>query len=198
LKLSDLLSMASLITDSDRLECLELEVIQKKPLGQILTDQGLVTRDLLETAVHLQGTVATDEVRAYQAADALRRVAQEKISVYQALAELRVGAATPPIRLGDMLVACELATASQIETALKESYDTNIKIGKALLKIGIVTEKQLFSALRCQSLVKFGFISDDKAVAAMRHTLKNPAASLEDAFASEGIYAPTSMQWSWV
>ena len=126
LKLSDLFSMATLISESDRLECLELEIMKNQPLGQILTAQGLVTQETLETAVHLQTTVATDEVRAYQAADALRRVAVERISVYQVLAELRALPQTPPMRLGDMLVAASFATHDQIEQAITQSHGTNV------------------------------------------------------------------------
>jgi hypothetical protein len=196
LKLSDLFSMANLIAESDRLECLELEVIHQRPLGQILLDQGLVTQDLMETAIHLQGAVATDAVRAYQAAEALRRVANEKISVYQALGELKRGIFGPPFRLGDLLVACEFATTQQIEAALQQSADTNIKVGKVLLKAGVISEQKLFISLRCQSLVKFGFVSDPQAIAALRQA--DRLGSLEDAFNGLGVYAPSSMQWSWV
>lgn len=197
LKLSDLFSMAGLITDSDRLECLELEIIRKQPIGQILQDQGLATQELVETAIHLQGTVASETVRAYQAAEALRRVGKDKVSVYQALAELRYGAPAPPMRLGDLLVATEFATTQQIESALEHSTASNIKVGKVLLHAGIISEDKLFSSLRCQSLVKFGFLSDAQAIAALRQSDRNKI-SLDDAFSAMGLYAPTSMQWSWV
>ncbi len=197
LKLSDLLAMAGLISESDRLECLELEVVRKKPLGQILKDQGLVSQDMLESAVHLQGTVATDTVHAYEAAEALSRLATEKISVYQALAELKARESVPPMRLGDLLVAAEFASMKQIESAVHQSHDSNIKVGKVLLQAGIISETRLFNGLRCQSLVKFGFLSDAQAIAALRAAERHKG-SLEAAFTQMEMYAPSSMQWSWV
>lgn len=198
LKLSDLFSMSGLITESDRLECLELEIIKHKPLAQVLLEQGLVSPELLETAQHLQTCTASGEVRAFQAAEALKQVALKKVSVYQALAEVRTRAfSARDLRLGELLIETGLVQQSDLDKALAQQSGSNVKLGKLLLSVGLLTQARLFDVLRCQSLLRCGFISDVQALAMLRHVEKNRS-NLEEAFNSLGWYAPSSMQWLWV
>ncbi|MGH9551064.1 MAG: hypothetical protein ACRD3W_16900, partial [Terriglobales bacterium] len=196
LRLVDLYSMAGLLAESDRLECLELEILKEKPLGQILLEQGLTSQEQLEAAIHLQVSSQGGLIKAYQAAEALKRVAIEKISVYQAIAEQRPHS-RGPLRLGDLVIEAGLTTKDAVEQAMQNSQGGNIKIGRLLLSAGLLNETRLFNALRCQSLVRCGFISDVQAIAALRRC-DTYGATLDDTFNQLGWYAPSSMQWLWV
>jgi len=199
LKLTDLFAMSGLISDSDRLECLELELLKQKQTGQLLLEQGLVEQELLEAAVQLQGTIGTGSLKPFQAAEALKRVALEKINIYQAIGELQppAGFATPAIRLGQLAIEANFATAAAIDQAVSQNQDKNLKIGRVLLTAGVLTKVRLVNALRCQSLSRFGIISNVQAIAALRNTDRNQT-TLDEAFTNLGWYVPTSMQWSWV
>lgn len=93
IKLGELAALAGFLSDSDMLECLEIELVKEKQFGQILLEQGIVTHELLEAAIVLQDMVANDSIRAFQAGQALRRARDNQVSVYQAVAEL-----DPPVQ----------------------------------------------------------------------------------------------------
>ncbi len=78
LKLSELMRMAGLISESELAECMEIELFKNKTFGQVLREQGLATDELLESAMILQGSVAGGELKGYQAAEAMRLIAKEK------------------------------------------------------------------------------------------------------------------------
>ena len=100
-RIGELCMMAGFMSESDLLECLEIEIVKEKQFGQILLEQGHVTQPLLETAVYLQDMVSNDTLRSYQAADALKQVRNREVSVYQAVAELQPPPQmTPPILKG--------------------------------------------------------------------------------------------------
>jgi len=197
-KIGELCQMSGFLGESDMLECLEIEIVKEKQFGQILLEQGHVTQALLEAAVYLQDLVSNDSLRAYQAAEALRQVRSRQVSVYQAVAELQPPPqlTPPPMPMAELLEKAGLATAEALLSSGGEEEQSSIRLGKKLLGAGIVTEPLLYTTLRCYSMLREGFISNEQAVAILDHAHKNNV-SIDDSLVKLGVHVPSRMQWIW-
>ena len=197
-KIGELCLMAGFMGESDMLECLEIEIVKEKQFGQILLEQGHVTNPVLEAAVYLQDMVSNDTLRAYQAAEALKQVRVKEVSVYQAVAELQPPPqVTPPIlTMQELLAQSEIATAEQIAGVVSSEEESSIKVGKKVLAAGMVNEATLYVALRCFSLLREGYVSNEQAVQALSNTQKS-GGTLDETLVKLGLTLPSRMQWIW-
>jgi hypothetical protein len=197
-KIGELIAMAGFVSESDLLECLEVELVKEKQFGQILLEQGLVTHDLLETAIVLQDMVANGTLMAYQAAEALRQVKDRQVSVYQAVAELDPPAQAPQKTVSPyaLLVQSGVADEAKMSGLVDPGETSSIKVGKKVLSAGIISESFLYLALRTYSLYKQGFLSADQATKALAFC-KDKNVSLDEALSKLGWFVPARMQWIW-
>lgn len=198
IKLGELAAMAGFLSDSDMLECLEIELVKEKQFGQILLEQGVVTHDLLEASIILQDMVANDTLKPFQAADALKTVRETQVSVYQAVAELDPPAQAPqkPLSPSELLVNSGLVEEDKMKELVPEEVASSIKVGKKVLAAGVISESFLYLALRTYSLFKQGYLSADQAVEALAKC-KQDKVSLDEALAKLGWSVPARMQWIW-
>ena len=198
LKLSELMRMAGLISESELAECLEIELFKNKTFGQVLREQGLATDELLESAMILQGSVAGGELKAYQAAEAMRLIAKEDMFTETAINRVtQRSRGNEEVRLGELLIESCVLTRDAVEKTVSAAVTSNVKIGKMLLDAGLITKSMLHRALRCQSLLKYGAISRDQAVKILT-CCKQKEQTVDQAITGLGLSAPTRMQWSWV
>lgn len=197
-KIGELIAMAGFVSETDLLECLEVELVKEKQFGQILLEQGLVNHDLLETAIVLQDMVANGSLKAYQAAEALRQVKDKQVSVYQAVAELDPPAQMPQKTISprELLVRSGVAEESQVAGLITDAESSAIKVGKKVLSAGIISEAFLYLALRTYSLYNQGFLSANQAVRALAFC-KDKNVSLDEALSKLGMFVPARMQWIW-
>ncbi len=198
LKLSELMRMAGLISESELAECLEIELFKNKTFGQVLREQGLATDELLENAMILQGSVAGGELKAYEAAEAMRLIAKENMFPETAINRVtQRSRGNEEVRLGELLIESCVLTRDAVEKTVSAAVTSNVKIGKMLLDAGLITKSMLHRALRCQSLLKYGAISRDQAVKILS-CCKQKEQTVDQAITGLGLSAPTRMQWSWV
>jgi len=198
MRLCELVSMSGLISQSDLIECLEVELFKHKQFGQVLLEQGLISQSQLDAAVQLQSAVADEALKPYQAAAALRRVCLDAINLYQAMAEAKLdGSMGQEQRLGELLVAANVCSQETLDKVLDHSQRSAIKLGKALLALGIVKEPMLYTALRCQSLLRQGYFSPQQAQEVLAHCQSNDT-NFDQAQSALGYNAPSRMQWLWV
>lgn len=198
LKLSELMRMAGLISESELAECLEIELFKNKTFGQVLREQGLATDELLESAMILQGSVAGGELKAYQAAEAMRLIAKEDMFTETAINRVtQRSRGNEEVRLGELLIESSVLTRDVVEKTVSAAVTSNVKIGKVLLDAGLITKSMLHRALRCQSLLKYGAISRDQAIKILT-CCKQKEQTVDQAITGLGLSAPTRMQWSWV
>lgn len=197
-KIGELCQMAGFMSESDMLECLEIEIVKEKQFGQILLEQGHVTQPLLEAAVYLQDMVSNDAIRSYQAAEALKQVRARSISVYQAAAELQPPPQlTPPVlKLSELLDQSGTMTMDKIAPIVDVNEQSSIRLGKKLLAAGLLNETMLYTALRCYSLLREGFISNENAIQVMQYADKGQM-SIDDALNKLALLVPSRMQWIW-
>lgn len=198
IRLGELAALAGFLSDSDMLECLEIELVKEKQFGQILLEQGVVTHELLEAAIVLQDMVANDSLRAFQAGQALRRARDNQVSVYQAVAELDPPVQAPQkhISPSELLVQSGLVDQDKMNELVPEELDSSIKVGKKVLAAGVISESFLYLALRTYSLFKQGYLSADQAIAALAKCREDKV-SLDEALSQLGWIVPARMQWVW-
>ncbi len=197
-RIGELVAMAGFVSESDMLECLEIELVKEKQFGQILLEQGLVTSELLEAAIILQDMVASGTIKAYQAAEALKAVREKSVVVYQALAELKPPPQAPQKHISpqDLLVEAGFLDRDTINSLISEEETSSIRVGKKVLTQGIISEAFLYLALRTYSLFRQGFLSADQAVKALA-LCKSDNMSLDEVLSKQGWMVPARMQWIW-
>ena len=198
IKLGELAALAGFLSDSDMLECLEIELVKEKQFGQILLEQGVVTHELLEAAIVLQDMVANETLKAFQAGEALRVTRDNSVSVYQAVGELDPPAQAPQktISPSELLVQSGLVDQEKMNELVPEEIDSSIKVGKKVLAAGVISESFLYLALRTYSLYKQGYLSADQAVEALAKCRQDKV-SLDEALAKLSWHVPARMQWIW-
>ena len=59
------------------------------------------------------------------------------------------------IRIGDLLIDREIITKQQLETALIEQRSSGQKLGRALIDLGYITEKDILDALSAQMNIPY-------------------------------------------
>lgn len=197
-RIGELVAMAGLVSESDMLECLEIELVKEKQFGQILLEQGLVTSDLLEAAIILQDMVASGNIKAFQAAEALRAVRDKGVMVYQAMAELKPPPQAPQKHISpqDLLVEAGFLDRDTIQQLVTDEETSSIRVGKKVLTAGIISEAFLYLALRTYSLFRQGFLSADQATKALA-LCKSDNMSLDEVLSKQGWFVPARMQWIW-
>ena len=190
--------MANIVTDRDMAEALEIKLFKGKEFGQILLERGLITNEQLESASTLQGSIARGTLRAYQAVQALAGVCNEGKDVYASIAEFQIlHKPDTNDRLGDLLVDGGACTREQLEEALSKASESSIKVGSVLLKSGILKESSLYSALRLQTLLRFGCLERSR-VAELLNKCIDADKNLDQVLEEEEVRVPCRMQWTWV
>lgn len=174
IKLGELLVLAGLLTESDLMTALELGLAREMPVGQVLVQTGQMTRVGLDAALKIQEMVGDGTLHALQAAEALRQIVLRNISISQAVAELGLLRSDPmeTIRLGEILQAAGVVSDDDIKKAIELSTKNSALVGKMLLVSGMIDEVMLHSALRCQFLLREGFLKMEQAVVALNHCQK--------------------------
>ena len=117
--------------------------LRRRRLGEILLDEGLVTKEQLEAALRLQ-------------AGERPGVPVGQLLVYQgAITQRQLGAILDKYRLGNFLVESNAITEQQLETALQQQKRTGRPLGTVLVQLGFLSEPQLRQALASQLGIRF-------------------------------------------
>jgi signal transduction histidine kinase len=74
-RLGELLTLAGLITEIELIGAVERGLLEKKPIGQVFIDTGLITDHVLQYALELQSKVGRGEIGTFLAADLLNKSA---------------------------------------------------------------------------------------------------------------------------
>jgi len=192
IKLGELLVLAGLLSESDLMNVLELGLVNQKPLGEILTQSGFITQDVLSAALRFQELVASGSLSPLHAAEALGQVHAKGVSIAQAVAELGLLKPQPheTIRLGELLKLAGFVTQDDISKAVELSSKNSALIGKMLLVTGMIDESVLHAALRCQFLLREGFLKPEQGIIALNYCQRSKV-SFDDAMAELGWVMPS-------
>lgn len=181
-RLGELMMLAGLLTENDLLNVIELGLSKPAPLGEILVELGLVTRDMLALALSLQEQVEAGEIDVRAAAQNLQH-ASGRVSGLQ---EKCSGIDEPEtVRLGELLKQSGLVDDGDIKEAVDLSNRYPTMLGKMLVVTGSIDEGTLLAALRCQYLVRNHLVGVSEAVRALQYAQRHRL-SLDDALEDLG------------
>ncbi len=197
-RLNELFAMAGFVSECDLMECLEIHILRGRQIGQIFVEQGLITHEVLENAITLQGMIASNSIKAYHAAEALKNSRSKQISIYQALGELNPPAVPMPqcLTFGQLVVAAGQVDKEKVEALMNGQELTPRQLAKKILSAGYMSDKSILTAMRCFALNIEGFIANKDCIDVLRQCISYDA-SLDEQLAAWGHFVPSRMQWIW-
>lgn len=126
---------------------------RQAPLGQILEEHGVLSRDDLNLALVEQQRLK--KARLGEILSQEHRLEQDTIDQVISMAQ-QGGKADKWPRVGDILVSAGLVTREQVEAALAtQKVGQKKKIGRLLIERGLVTEEQVLAALAAKFNLPF-------------------------------------------
>lgn len=89
------------------------------------------------------------------------------------------------IKLGEILIRVGILKESELESAIRMAGETGLPIGRVLIMSGFMTDKELQAAVQAQSLVKDSVVDLDTALQALKAVAKEDL-TLEQALRQRG------------
>lgn len=157
-KLGELLIEAGIVTRQQLDSALAQGESTKLPLGRVLVINGMLSEQLLSSALNAQILVRDKRVTREQAISSLKAALERQIPIEQTLEETGVTLhpAVESVRLGELLVMAKLLDEEKLMQAVELGLVNEEPIGQVLVKNGMVSDKVLQSALQIQGLVAKG------------------------------------------
>ncbi len=191
-RLGELLVLAKLIQDNDIMESVERGLVEEKPIGEVLVDQGLIQQSTLDSALEVQKRVGTGEIAKDVSGKILAMVCNEGIAIDEAakkVAPVKPEVTIEELPLYQFLQLAGLITPKDIEKALKLGSRNTELMAKMLLLAEALDASMLDSAIRLHRLVAVGALKADQSLMAMG-ICQNRKCTLEQAFKSLGWSIP--------
>lgn len=156
-KLGELLIEAGLVTK----EQLESSLLHGKtsglPLGRVLVVTGIISEQLLASALNAQILIRDKRVEREQAISSLKAARDRQVPLEQTLAETGVSVlSTETVRLGELLVMAKLLDEAKLMQAVELGLVKEQPIGQVLVEGGLVEDSLLQKALSVQTYVTSG------------------------------------------
>jgi hypothetical protein len=185
-RLHEFLVMSGVATETEMLNAMETSLSKQQSLGEAIVELGLVSSRVFDKAVQLHDKVCVGDIQLNQATDEIHRMVFGDPNQHNnSNTKPSEGGAPPPV-LGELLKMTGLVNDSDISEAIELSNKYPSLIGKMLVVSGAIDEATLIASLRCQYLLKHGYLSIDDAVQALQYTKKNKV-SFDDALEELGI-----------
>jgi len=131
---------------------------QYRPIGEILEEKGLITKDAINAALADQkkdkdkkvGEIISDRCKV------------PKAKIEDTIKKAQIAGTIPArVRIGDILVAAGLVTMAQVDEALaSQRAGQKKRIGDILVERGLVTEDQILAALATKFRLRFVDLQD--------------------------------------
>jgi hypothetical protein len=157
------------------------------PLGRVFVALGLVSDELLATALNAQTLVREKRITRGQAINGLKAAKARRLPVEEMLKKQGFFRGAQPrfIRLGQLFNDAKVVSDEQLWAALSESFISQQFLGQTLLQMKLVNERQLENALLIQEMVANQSLTFSQSVETLRiicntqRTLANVLAYLE-------------------
>ena len=166
--------LGELLLSADHLSSMQVDIALKAsdgsglPLGRVLVLLSKLSEPSLDLALNLQRDVRFGKVDRTAAVEQLRK---EKLLFSS---EGRDGDADDKrLRIGELLIASELLSETDVQTAVEMAKANDKMMGEVLIEMGWVSTELLTAALRLQEMVWSGGISIYRATSALKHIDKS-------------------------
>lgn len=135
------------------------------PLGRILVSLGVLSDEVLATALNTQVLIRDGKLTRDQAIKGLRSAYQRRRPVEMSLSGQGFYRSPhrPSIRLGELFVLSEILSEDDVMNCLQQSLLKEQPLGKALVQHGLVSAQLLEVALKLQEMVANETLSDVEA-----------------------------------
>jgi tetratricopeptide (TPR) repeat protein len=164
-RLGELLTASGIITDIELINALELSLTSRKPIGEVLIDSKVITRQTLESALQIQRMIAESKIGLAEAKEVLIAVREgqsfeDAVQSRGAPKTDRQRTALPLLTLLKLLGCVDDAAVAQAFTVAQNNSQV---ISQVLLIGGVIDESSLQKAERCRSLVEAGRLTLEHA-----------------------------------
>ena len=180
-RFGEFLVLCGLATESEILNAMETSLNQQKTLGDAIVEMELVSRKIFDIALELHQKVCSGEIQLQDATD----------KIHKLVFGTGEAANTTAVALGELLKITGLVSDSDIAEAIDLSNKYPSLIGKMLVVSGAIDEATLIASLRCQYLLKYGYISLEDAIRCLQYT-KDNRVSFDDALEELGVRKPAT------
>lgn len=172
-KLGDFLAECRLLSETQINEILVTSVTQNKTFGAVLAENSNFSKNTIESIVEIQEMIDRKTVSKVEAIEALPGLIKFGYSSIRAISESEaykmLPNQAPP--LIDLLKASGVLKVEQIPSEIQESLTVNYnqvrQVVQKLIKLELISESILFSALRLVNLVQTSKVSYEKAIVAL-------------------------------
>jgi tetratricopeptide (TPR) repeat protein len=164
-RLGELLTAGGIISENELINSLETSLVERKPIGQVLIEHGVITRDMLESALQIQRMIAESRISLPQAKAALLNVRKGK-SLEEALQEAGSSTVETPASSLPLVTVLKLfgcVDEASLSQAFTVAQNNSQVISQVLLIGGILDEATLMKAERCRQLVECGRLTVERA-----------------------------------
>lgn len=181
-RFGEFLVLCGLATEAEILNAMETSLNNQQSLGEAIVELGLISKRIFDKAMQLHEQVCSGTIALKQATDEIHKMI---------FGDIAGDHKTPSPVLGELLKLTGLVTDADILEAIQLSNKYPSLIGKMLVVSGAIDEATLIASLRCQYLLKHGYLSIDGAISALQYAKKNKV-SFDDALEELGIRKPVA------
>lgn len=169
IKLGELLVLSGLVSQEEILGAVEESIVKEKNLGEVLLRLQLLSEQNLEDALKLQEMAEQEKLSAVQAVEILRQIKSSNQTLSCVLAQSLPARLERKenMQLGELLKLTGWITDEEIDEAAGLAIRNSNLLGRMLVAFGFIDETMLYNALRCQFLLREGFIEKEQAVVAL-------------------------------
>jgi hypothetical protein len=177
-RFSEFLVLSGLLSEAQMMHALEASMDKQLSLAQTIMQDGTIPKVVFETASDLYNKVCAGDIPLGDATDQVHRL------MFGDPQPDAVRRASP--FLGELLKMTGMVDDDDIKEAISLSNKYPSLIGKMLVLSGAIDEAMLIASLRCQFMLKHGYLSVDEAVTALQYSNQNKV-SFDDALDELGL-----------
>ncbi len=181
-RFGEFLVLSGLATEAEMLQAVETSLNKRLSLGEAIIDLCLISKPIFDKAIQLHEKVCAGELPLPQATEEIHRMVFGD-------PQARSGNSQSPV-LGELLKMTGFVTDTDIREAIELSHKYPSLIGKMLVVSGAIDEATLIASLRCQYLLKHGYLGLDDAIRGLQY-MKQNRISFDDALEELGVRKPT-------
>lgn len=187
-RFGEFLVLSGMATESEILNAMESSLNNQLSLEESIIKLGLISKRVYDRACQLHEKVSSGEMPLGQAADEMHKMVFGAPAVQ---ADGSVAKTDQPPVLGELLKMTGLVDDSDISEAIELSNKYPSLIGKMLVISGAIDEATLIASLRCQYLLKHGYLDLAGAIKALQYSKANKV-SFDDALDNLGLRNPNA------
>ncbi len=196
-RLGKLFTLAGILSEIDISRAVEVALIEQEMIGPVMVKLGLITNQMLDVALKLQGMVSRGALSPIQAARALNQIYTEGLTldhvVSQMVLEARDGA-EKPAKMIEMLKLAGIVTDHDVERAVKEACENSTFLGKMLVASGVIDEPLFNAAMRVELMQAEGYLTVEQAVFLLPYCKKR-GLSLDEGLEQLGWTRAARLDW---